>query len=411
MSLGTAQQITQAVAQAIRNRDGQRLAAALQLDMGNTSLMTQLGSQSVQLEQLCGTALEEPYDEMLLEHFHFLRAVHRDDQVQAFAHQERACTCFQSVFEKDTAWSLPVLHVLDLDLRRAAQRADAQLASRGEKRCKLEEAARTLQKSFQYTVTDRTELRESKKWGTLNVINNLFKIYFELNNLRLCQNLIRAVEGPGFPKALDGQTVEGRSFTVAQLVTYKYFVGRLSMLNSQFSKAEVELNYAFAYCPRHATKNKRLILRYLVPVRMVLGKFASAKLLLKYDLPYFVPLCRAVHRGDLRAFEAQLAANQQLFIQHGSYLLIERAKIITYRNFFKAVIDLQQVPSAKIDLKLFLRCLAAIGMDMDNDEVECVLANLIYAGYIKGYISHQHGKLVVSKGNAFPELSAVQGGK
>ena len=65
-------------------------------------------------------------------------------------------------------------------------------------------------------MTDRTELKESKKWGTLNVINNLFKIYFELNNLRLCQNLIRAVEGPGFPKALDGQTVEGRSFTVPQ---------------------------------------------------------------------------------------------------------------------------------------------------------------------------------------------------
>ena len=326
-------------------------------------------------------------------------------------------------------------------------------------------------------MTDRTELKESKKWGTLNVINNLFKIYFELNNLRLCQNLIRAVEGPGFPKALDGQTVEGRSFTVAQLVTYKYFVGRLSMLNSQFAKAEQELNYAFAYCPRNATKNKRLILRYLVPVRMVLGKFASAKLLLKYDLPYFVPLCRAVHRGDLRAFEAELAANQQLFIQHGSYLLIERAKIIThrstpkvarcsaalaathrprsaparsgrpsgperhalhawmptsgrggasvpgrscrfhcfgpsrYRNFFKAVIEMQTAPSSKIDLKTFLRCLAAIGMDMDNDEVECVLANLIYAGYIKGYISHQHGKLVVSKGNAFPDLSAVQGGK
>ena len=86
-----------------------------------------------------------------------------------------------------------------------------------------------------------------------------------------------------------------------------------------------------------------------------------------------------------------------------------------YRNFFKAVIEMQSemqtAPSSKIDLKTFLRCLAAIGMDMDNDEVECVLANLIYAGYIKGYISHQHGKLVVSKGNAFPELSAVQGGK
>ena len=70
-----------------------------------------------------------------------------------------------------------------------------------------------------------------------------------------------------------------------------------------------------------------------------------------------------------------------------------------------------QVPTSKLDLKQFMRCLAAIGMDMDIDEVECVLANLIYAGYIKGYIAHQHGKLVVSKGNAFPELSTVAGGK
>lgn len=55
--------------------------------------------------------------------------------------------------------------------------------------------------SAQITVTDRAPLESSKKWGALHVINNLFKIYFQLNNLRLCQNLIRAVEGPGFPKA------------------------------------------------------------------------------------------------------------------------------------------------------------------------------------------------------------------
>ena len=44
---------------------------------------------------------------------------------------------------------------------------------------------------------------------------------------------------------------------------------------------------------------------------------------------------------------------------------------------------------------------------MDADEIECILANLIYSGYIKGYISHQHGKLVLSKSNAFPPLSEV----
>lgn len=45
--------------------------------------------------------------------------------------------------------------------------------------------------------------------------------------------------------------------------------------------------------------------------------------------------------------------------------------------------------------------------DVDIDEVQCILANLIYLGHIKGYISHQHQKLVVSKQNPFPPLSTV----
>ena len=45
--------------------------------------------------------------------------------------------------------------------------------------------------------------------------------------------------------------------------------------------------------------------------------------------------------------------------------------------------------------------------DIDNDETACILANLIYQGRIKGYISHQHNKLVVSKQNPFPALSVT----
>ena len=43
--------------------------------------------------------------------------------------------------------------------------------------------------------------------------------------------------------------------------------------------------------------------------------------------------------------------------------------------------------------------------DIDADETQCIVANLIYEGKIKGYISHQHQKLVVSKNNAFPALN------
>ena len=85
--------------------------------------------------------------------------------------------------------------------------------------------------------------------------------------------------------------------------------------------------------------------------------------------------------------------------------------MIAYRNFFRRVHELSPEASrSKLDLGAFRRCLAATGVEMDIDEIECVLANLIYSGYVKGYISHQHGKLVVSKGVAFPPLSEVSAG-
>eukprot|EP00967_Tisochrysis_lutea_P106220 scaffold162611_cov33-Tisochrysis_lutea.AAC.1 len=225
-SLGTVQAVAQAVARAVESQDGPSLAVALRLDLGNTSLLAQLSSGRLGLEALCGSVLSEPYDEMLLEHFHFLRAAQAGEHVEAYTHCERACICFQAVFEKDTDWSLPALHTLCLSLRVAAARADRAIVAAGEKASKQQEAARTMQKFFQVTVTDRSPLPVCKKWGALGVINALFKVYFNINNLRLCQNLIRAVEGPAFPRALDGQTVEGRRFAKGEIVTYKYFTGR-----------------------------------------------------------------------------------------------------------------------------------------------------------------------------------------
>ena len=45
--------------------------------------------------------------------------------------------------------------------------------------------------------------------------------------------------------------------------------------------------------------------------------------------------------------------------------------------------------------------------DLTPAETECIVANLIFEGRIKGYISHQHQKLVVSKQNAFPALTGI----
>lgn len=83
--------------------------------------------------------------------------------------------------------------------------------------------------------SSRAEPDDSKKWGMLNLVNQLFKIYFkvfhgsyfslqpltlllgshlnplQINKLHLCKPLIRAIDSLTFKD----------SFSVAQLVTYK----------------------------------------------------------------------------------------------------------------------------------------------------------------------------------------------
>ncbi|CAM9299062.1 unnamed protein product, partial [Heterosigma akashiwo] len=42
----------------------------------------------------------------------------------------------------------------------------------------------------------------------------------------------------------------------------------------------------------------------------------------------------------------------------------------------------------QIQLAYFARALRWLEVPMEMDEIECVLANLIYKGFLKGYISH-----------------------
>ncbi len=51
--------------------------------------------------------------------------------------------------------------------------------------------------------------------------------------------------------------------------------------------------------------------------------------------------------------------------------------------------------------------LAAQGEEQDMDEVDCLVANLIFRGYVKGYLSHRHHVAVLSKTGAFPALTAA----
>jgi len=85
--------------------------------------------------------------------------------------------------------------------------------------------------------------------------------------------------------------------------------------------------------------------------------------------------------------------------------LLEKCKAVCYRNLFKRVQKV--VERHQLSLVEIAKAFKWLGMPMDLDELECILANLIFRGYVRGYISHTKRILVLSKANPFPIEAVV----
>jgi hypothetical protein len=321
--------------------------------------------------------------------------------VDAFACQTVVVQSFLKAFQaqKEENWALPVLKAVTLDLRLFATKAEAQKAGRGHSKPGelLEKAADHIMSCFRVCVSDmRTSEELTKRWGTLALVNQLFKIYFKIDKLPLCKPLVRAI---------DSSSLKDR-FSLAQMVTYRFFVGRKAMFDSEFKTAASYLQFAFDNCYATSLNNKRLILIYLIPVKMLLGQMPSPTLLSQYRLMEFMDVAKGVCQGNMRLLFETLQKHESFFIHFRIYLILEKLKIIAYRNLFKKVSLLQG--THLLPLASFETALKFSGEeDTDIDEVQCIIANLIDKTYIRGYMSYNHQKLVVSKQNAFPVLSSI----
>jgi hypothetical protein len=93
------------------------------------------------------------------------------------------------------------------------------------------------------------------------------------------------------------------------------------------------------------------------------------------------------------------------FTRQGTYLLLEKCKTVCYRNLFKRIFLI--LDKHQLSLNYIAKSLKWLGMPIDLDEVECILANLIYRGYIRGYLSHAKRVLVLSKREPFPTSAVI----
>lgn len=356
--------------------------------------------QQDRAESMVERFVPAPFDELVSAHLRCIYNLVNGDVLAAYQYQTALTQTLTKIIQnqKEENWFLPVMYTACLDLRLLAQRAEAEVAGTSEKPGEiLEKAAECLMGCFRVCAADnRSSEEDTKRLGMLALVNQLFKVYFRINKLHLCKPLIRAIESSPFKE----------SFSLSQQITYRYYVGRKAMFDSDYKAADEYLTYAFENCHRLSRRNKRLILIYLVPVKMLLGYIPSKAVLEKYDVLEFWELVNAVCQGNLRLFDEIMEKHEEFFIKCGIYLIIDKLKIIAYRNLFRKIYLI--LNTHLIPVEALQQALVYLGQtDVDLDETQCIVANLIYEGKIKGYISHQHRKVVVSKQNPFPSLTSL----
>ncbi|OTB02992.1 hypothetical protein M426DRAFT_322221 [Hypoxylon sp. CI-4A] len=323
-------------------------------------------------------------------------------------------------------WTIPCLYVAGRYLRLFAIRADEERKNSSEdtddtvmqddfdpeyeEHKMLEDCTRHLNRIFQTCLNDRAPLEESRKWGIYYAINLLFKSYFKLNSATLSKNVLRAIQaGRGDMPTLD-------RFPKSQQVTFKYYEGVLAFLEENYVEAEKHLTTAWAMCHKDANRNQELILTYLIPCHLLTTHtLPSSRLLERFPRlqKLFLPLGVAIKKADLHAFDVALRDGEDEFIKRRIYLTLERGRDIALRNLLRKVFiaggfeegkeGAPPVRRTRIPVAEFAAAIKISGgEDIDTDEVECLLANMIYKNLMKGYIAHERGVVVLSKTGAFP---------
>jgi hypothetical protein len=207
----------------------------------------------------------------------------------------------------------------------------------------VETTANVLREAFIKCITDksgggggRRATPENKRTGIYMTANSCLKLLFQCRKSRNAQQMFSSI---------DAQSPLLSHYPASQRVTYLYYLGRYMFANSHFYRAQLALDSAYQQCHSQALRQRKLILTYLIASNICLGRFPSSKLLLRREASdvarRFLPLCRAIARGDLAEFRRILGVDSE----HGQWFLQKRmllqlrgtCEILVWRSLVRKV--------------------------------------------------------------------------
>ena len=187
-----------------------------------------------------------------------------------------------------------------------------------------------------------------------------------------------------------------------------------------------------------------MVLVYLITANIILGRFPSAVLLQRPEAAglaeKFLPVCRAIARGDLVGFQGSLnGEHRSWFLKKGILLpLRNRCQIAVWRSLARKTFllngfqgDLKRAPTLNLTDILHLaqyldnrnpnKPPPYIDDDLESGEdetptvltwtmveVEAIVCSLIEQGFMHGYISHKQKKFAIQRGKERGPGTAVR---
>ncbi|ESR64691.1 hypothetical protein CICLE_v10008462mg [Citrus x clementina] len=243
-----------------------------------------------------------PFADITVPLFRSLQHYRTGNLVDAYLAFEKSANAFIQEFRNwESAWALEALYVIAYEIRVLAERADRELASNGKSPEKLKAAGSFLMKVFGVLAG-----KGSKRVGALYLTCQLFKIYFKLGTVHLCRSVIRSIE--------TARIFDFEEFPKRDKVTYMYYTGRLEVFNENFPAADQKLSYALINCNPQSEANIRMILKYLIPVKLSIGILPKDWLLEKYNLVEYSNIVQALRRGDLRLLRHALEEHEDQYV-------------------------------------------------------------------------------------------------
>ncbi|KAK6459484.1 uncharacterized protein RJT20DRAFT_16641 [Scheffersomyces xylosifermentans] len=285
--------------------------------------------------------------------------------------------------------------------------------------------ASILLKIFNNIRSQINDVNQYKKTIILYISNKLCSIYFQIDNPLLCRNIF---------SNMNNANLNFKSFSRNEQVQYRYYLAKFYLIKSQVIDSYDHFLWCLLNCPSSSINNINHILKYLLPISLIIGKIPNFDYINQVYyrgvpppafLPLYAHLSANIKSGNFKSFNDTVVANYQYLKENNMLLLlVNKSKVIILRNLVKKVwintgrptnLDYDAVKlGVKLSLgpdigslALTLPIVSSVDTLDDDAVIENIFITIIDQNLLKGKIFPRLRKVALSKTGTFPKVDDI----